>query len=56
MKTNTTFLKFIQLDGTFILCSIDDILTSGYPIDGETEEELELFDDNLYRGDGTVIL
>jgi len=55
MKTNTTFLKFREQDGTEKLVAIDDILSSGHPLEPETEDELVLVDDNLYRGDGTVI-
>jgi hypothetical protein len=55
MKTNTTFLKFREEDGTEKLVAIDDILCSGHPMEPETEDELVLVDDNLYRGDGTVI-
>jgi hypothetical protein len=55
MKTNTTFLKFREEDGTEKLVAIDDILCSGHPIDPESGEDLELIDNNVYRGDGTVI-
>jgi hypothetical protein len=55
IKVNTVFLKFRESDGNTILIAIDDILASGNPIDSETDIEMELATNNLYRGDGTVI-
>ena len=55
MKINEVFLKFVEENGTEKQIAIDDIVSSGHPIDSESGNDLELVDDNLYRGNGTVI-
>lgn len=54
MQINTTFVKFRETDGTEILVAIDDLIFSGHPVDAENGEDLELVDNNLYRGDGSI--
>lgn len=44
-STTNTFLKFKDQNGQTKLVSIDSILISGYPIDAETGEDLELVSD-----------
>jgi hypothetical protein len=55
MKINTTFVKFRKSSGSEVLITINDLLCSGFPIDTESGEELELVDDNVYRGDGSIV-
>jgi len=55
MRHSNTFLKYFNDDGEEILIAIDDIIVSGNPMSQFTDDQLELVDDRIYRGDGTVI-
>ena len=55
MKHSNTFVKYLNDHGKEILITLDDIITSGNPMSEFTDDQLELVDDRIYRGDGTVI-
>jgi hypothetical protein len=41
--TSSTYLVFLTTEGALTQVSIQDILDSGNPIDGDTGDDLELF-------------
>lgn len=55
-NTSNTFLKFYDdKNGGTKLVSIDSILVSGYPIDEETGDDLEICGELLFDEKGEMI-
>ncbi len=52
MNTSNTYLQFLTSEQHIIRVSIASILDSGYPIDGETGEDLALVSDELVDCNG----
>lgn len=48
MNIDDVYLKFVHSEGYMILVSISSILDSGYPIDSETGDDMDLCDRKLY--------
>lgn len=50
IDSDRVILKFEDSEGVIHNLSINDILECGYPIDGETEEEMEYLGTYLIEG------
>jgi hypothetical protein len=55
MDINNTYLKYKEEDGTPRLVCISAILETGDPMVPDSEERLELWDDNVYNEFGEVV-
>lgn len=53
--TSSTYLVFITSEGAKKLISIESVLHSGYPIDAETGDDLDLFSSDLVDCNGDPI-
>jgi hypothetical protein len=56
ITTTTAFLRFRDDNGDEEIVSIDSILNSGYPIDSESGEDMELISTTIVDRKGQPIL
>ena len=56
MNIDDVYLKFVHSEGYMILVSIGSILESGYPIDSDTGDDMDLCDRRLYDSEFNPIL
>lgn len=55
MNIDKLYLKFVGVDGE-LLVNVADILYSGWPIDSENGDDLDLYDNRFYNNRGEALV